>query len=689
MLTVCPRESQSSILLSQPPVVIEQIFSYLSIKDASAFGHTCWKAHLLFLECVDASAFDDVRRYVLERKTFSLSAVPPQCFESAPFVYKVLQIHGPIPLSNQVLQNPRIAKAHATAQRIFLEEIDSQTEEHLRQIGAEPFLNGLKSLPLEQQTRQRWGWWGLETLWHSDIVALQQDKMVVMEIFSTSLRYKHDHDRMSFSRKVVTDLRQTQSGLLQDNEVLLAILKVHPTYDHEIFRPCWQNKTHVFDILAHARRSEASTILRTLTTYSPDFLQDEEILTALVRLDPKELIQALGETLNPLWKKQPFVMTVLARARREDVEPILSALVKYNPDLVFFNEEVMTALAQRCPEETVYTLWDHLKPLWKKKTFIMATLSHAQQSDIEPVFNALAEFNPDFLLDEEMITSLAQKYPGETIRMLRKTSPSWLHNKEFLRFVLARAQYSSDATLILKAFKKYDPRLLSDAEIVAALIRIGFTNTLRAIGEVQSPLLQNRAFILDILNRATSQYVETILGVFMEYNRDLLYDQDIVAVLIRLNLIPTICLLGEIQSPLLQNEHIITAIISATRPWNIQNSLDLFTTHNPSVFHDEQKVATLIRQDVCSTMRVLGQVRSPLLENRSILPLVIDILKKNHWRVETALNIFERYLPDIFHDREVMATIESINPLAAAQALRRRRRRRNPIQALLGRFHRT
>jgi hypothetical protein len=327
----------------------------------------------------------------------------------------------------------------------------------------------------------------------------------------------------------------------------------------------------------------------------------------------------LGTRKSPLLETRTFIGTVkntiVAQVNRGNVRESFVGVVKEHKADLLNDEGVATAIGKRFPETLIQVLGEVRSPLLQNNRFVKAVAKQILFSNIEKCLDVIKQHNRDVLNDEEFATSMVRKSFIGTVRVLGESRSPLLQTGTFVKTVVA----SVDIENVQKVFdiiKECNPHLLNDIELAKAIGKLLPKETIQVLGEIQSPLLQKSVpineFLKTILPHAKDWDVPTILDVFKKCNPHLLSDEVVVVAMGRINPATTIQFLGEIRSPLLQNNMLVKAIAARAENWECLRILDVIESHNPDLLEDEEFMAPIRRLYPMQTARACESVRRPI-----------------------------------------------------------------------------
>ena len=184
-----------------------------------------------------------------------------------------------------------------------------------------------------------------------------------------------------------------------------------------------------------------------------------------------------------------------------------------------------------------------------------------------------------FKKDKHVIFAALNHEPlTNVVQQLRAIKSPLLQDRDIFELV-AKAADRNNVETLLKVLQEHSPELLGDREIedlfedlfgdqeiVESLVAADFPAILQALDKVNSPLLQDRAFMLlfvkAIIPQVTYRYdSKVLLDILIKHSPHLLEDIDLVTLLIELDIRETFLALTEVESPLLKNKYVISLLV--------------------------------------------------------------------------------------------------------------------------------
>ena len=205
-------------------------------------------------------------------------------------------------------------------------------------------------------------------------------------------------------------------------------------------------------------------------------------------------------------------------------------------------------------KETIQHLIEIESPLLQNKDFILKIIPKIPKTDIFSVgiiLDMLNDHNPSLLSDTQVLEALIKDISlGKIVQALCEIPSPVLQNKDFILSLIPKTNIFS-VGIILDMLKDHNPALLSDTQVLEALIDISSRHTVQTLSEVSSAVLQNKDFILHLISKANIFCVVIIPDVLKDHSPELLSDTQVLEALIDTSRGQTIQTLSEVSSPVL------------------------------------------------------------------------------------------------------------------------------------------
>jgi len=323
-------------------------------------------------------------------------------------------------------------------------------------------------------SREEW-----QTRLREHLLPVIEDKKLLLRLLKELVCLGHPLFRYMPLSSIWNLLIETDSSLLKDEDVLLALLKLSPTRDDPEFREAtcffWKERNTALDILPHIRRPDVPEVIEILSQHNVDLLHDDDVLTALARLN----FRAVAPFLSPLLlKNKQFIDNLITHfsssnihLKRLDVPILVEVLEQHHPD-IFNIEDVLIALLKL--ENSSTTIVNYLEkidsPFIHNREFVFFLCERAHEYNPhlkDVVFRIITERSPEFLKNEEFVLFLLDAFPTRTTGALKTTRSSLFKNKNLVLRAISSKSYFWDT--LVEQISREAPFLLRDQEVVEAM----------------------------------------------------------------------------------------------------------------------------------------------------------------------------------------------------------------------------
>jgi hypothetical protein len=514
-------------------------------------GKTCPKAQALFWNCFSAEAINSVAPDALRQGTFSFETAPSRLAESVPFVCAVLRVNGSIRVPKEMVRNPVVARVDAVSKLIFNKEISRETESNLRNIGAAPFLSALKALEVKDlPSYDNWREHGLGGLFEVG-KGFQNDREVVLCALKTyCTSYTMD--------KLLTALEENKSILLKDGEVIRAMLKKDFQATIRVLEklksPFLKDLGLIINnVIPHAQHTDAETILNVVKEAQPHLLNNEEFVTAMMRLNPGKTVIFLNDVGSTLLGKPSFLLNTVQVRNPAWLVPIIACGIEGIGSDLLNDEAFVISMMELDFMKTLQTLKNIRSPLFKSQTFIGAfmqiVLGKSLNSDeAKKILDIIKELNPDLLRYSEFIGKMLEINLVKTIELVGNS----ILDYQVLREGIIKWVKPDDVVTILYLLKEMQSDLLNDRDVMVAMIKADIDKSIGRLETEKSPLLNDPIFVKEMLN---------IDFNVLERHTYLVKYEVIVNTMLDLGFIKTLQILKGFDSSLLSDSKFIASIV--------------------------------------------------------------------------------------------------------------------------------
>jgi hypothetical protein len=358
--------------------------------------------------------------------------------------------------------------------------------------------------------------------------------------------------------KLLTALEENRSILLKDGEVIRAMLKKDFQATIRVLEklksPFLKDLGLIINnVIPHAQHTDAETILNVVREAQPHLLNNEEFVTAMMRLNPGKTVIFLNDVGSTLLGKSSFLLNTVQVRNPAWLVPIIACGIEGIGSDLLNDEAFVISMMELDFMKTLQTLKNIRSPLFKSQTFIGAFMQIVfkkplNSDEAKKILDIIKELNPDLLRYSEFIGKMLEINLVKTIELVGNS----ILDYQVLREGIIKWVKPDDVVTILYLLKEMQSDLLNDRDVMVAMIKADIDKSIGRLETEKSPLLNDPIFVKEMLN---------IDFNVLERHTYLVKYEVIVNTMLDLGFIKTLQILKGFDSSLLSDSKFIASIV--------------------------------------------------------------------------------------------------------------------------------